>query len=106
MAICPMKIEYIYYDQLDSHYSDKPNDSTLWTLEHFVEEVEQVRKALNLTKDNFYLLGHSWGGILAAEYALKYQDNLKGLIISNMMMSAPAYGKYANEVLGPKLKPE
>lgn len=101
-----MKIEYIYYDQLDSHYSDKPNDSTLWTLEHFVEEVEQVRKALNLTKDNFYLLGHSWGGILAAEYALKYQDNLKGLIISNMMMSAPAYGKYANEVLGPKLKPE
>jgi proline iminopeptidase len=100
------EIEYIYYDQLDSYYSDKPNDSTLWTTERFVEEVEQVRKALNLTKDNFYLLGHSWGGILAMEYALKYQDNLKGLIISNMMMSAPEYGKYANEVLGPKLKPE
>ncbi|MEZ4837791.1 proline iminopeptidase-family hydrolase [Flavobacterium sp.] len=100
------EIEYIYYDQLDSYYSDKPNDSTLWTTERFVEEVEQVRKALNLTKDNFYLLGHSWGGILAMEYALKYQDNLKGLIISNMMMSAPEYGKYATEVLGPKLKPE
>ena len=99
-------IEYIYYDQLDSHYSDKPNDSTLWTTEHFVEEVEQVRKALNLNKDNFYLLGQSWGGILAMEYALKYQDNLKGLIISNMMASAPAYGKYAMEVLGPQLKPE
>jgi len=100
------EIEYIYYDQLDSYYSDKPNDSTLWTIEHFVEEVEQVRKALNLNKDNFYLLGQSWGGILAMEYALKYQDNLKGLIISNMMASIPAYEKYAAEVLGPQLPSE
>jgi proline iminopeptidase len=100
------EIEYIYYDQLDSYYSDKPNDSTLWTIEHFVEEVEQVRKVLNLTKDNFYLLGQSWGGILAMEYALKYQDNLKGLIISDMMASAPEYTKYANDVLGPQMKPE
>ena len=99
-------IEYIYYDQLDSYYSEKPNDSTLWTTEHFVEEVEQVRKALNLNKDNFYLLGQSWGGILAMEYALKYQDNLKGLIISNMMSSAPEYSKYAEEVLGPMMPPE
>jgi len=100
------EIEYIYYDQLDSYYSDKPNDSTLWTTEHFVEEVEQVRKALNLDKDNFYLLGQSWGGILAMEYALKYQDNLKGLIISNMMASIPEYEKYASEVLGPQLPPD
>ena len=97
------KIEYIYYDQLDSYYSDKPNDSTLWTTEHFVEEVEQVRKSLNLTKDNFYLLGQSWGGILAMEYALKYQDNLKGLIVSNMVASVPEYNKYAQDVLGPQL---
>jgi len=100
------EIEYIYYDQLDSYYSDKPNDSTLWTTEHYVEEVEQVRKALNLNKDNFYLLGQSWGGLLAMEYALKYQENLKGLIISNMMASAPEYTKYANEVLGPQMDPE
>lgn len=100
------EIEYIYYDQLGSYYSDKPNDSTLWTTEHYVEEVEQVRKALDLNKDNFYLLGQSWGGILAMEYALKYQENLKGLIISNMMASAPDYTKYANEVLGPQMNPE
>ena len=100
------EIEYIYYDQLESYYSDKPNDSTLWTTEHFVEEVEQVRKALNLNNDNFYLLGQSWGGILAMEYALKYQDNLKGLIISNMVASIPEYEKYAAEVLGPQLPPE
>jgi proline iminopeptidase len=100
------EIEYIYYDQLDSYYSDKPNDSTLWTIQHFVDEVEQVRKALKLDKDNFYLLGQSWGGILAMEYALKYQQNLKGLIISNMMASAPEYEKYAKEVLAPQLPPE
>jgi proline iminopeptidase len=96
--------ELIEYDQLDSYYSDQPNDSSLWTTEHFVEEVEQVRKALGLTKDNFYLLGHSWGGILAMEYAEKYQDNLKGLIISNMMASMPAYEKY-NGVLRAAMRP-
>ena len=92
-------IEFYYYDQLGSAYSDQPTDSSLWDLPRFVEEVEEVRQALGLNKDNFYLLGHSWGGILAAEYALKYQQHLKGLIISNMMMSASAYDKYANEVL-------
>lgn len=98
-------IEYIYYDQLGSYYSDQPNDNRLWTIDRFVEEVEQVRKALKLDNSNFYLLGQSWGGILAMEYALKYQKNLKGLIISNMMASAPAYNKYAEEVLGPQLDP-
>ena len=63
--------EMIEYDQLGSYYSDQPTDSSLWTIEHFVEEVEQVRKALNLNKDNFYLLGNSWGGILAMEYRSK-----------------------------------
>ncbi len=98
-------IEYIYYDQLGSYYSDQPNDNKLWTNERFVEEVEQVRKALKLDNTNFYLLGQSWGGILAMEYALKYQKNLKGLIISNMMASAPEYNKYAQDVLGPKMDP-
>jgi proline iminopeptidase len=68
-----------------------------------VEEVEQVRKALGLDNRNFYLLGHSWGGILAAEYALKYGQNLKGLVISNMMMSIPAYNRYADAVLMPAM---
>ncbi|MBA7563344.1 Proline iminopeptidase [subsurface metagenome] len=99
-------IEYYYYDQLGSYYSDQPKDDTLYEIDRFVEEVEQVRKALKLDKSNFYLYGHSWGGILAVEYALKYQDNLKGLIISNMMMSCPEYGKYAIEVLGPQIPSE
>ena len=56
------EIEYYYYDQLESYYSDQPNDSTLWTVERYVDEVEQVRRALGLNKDNFYLYGSSWGG--------------------------------------------
>lgn len=98
-------IEYIYYDQLGSYYSDQPSDSSLWTTERFVEEVEQVRIALGLDKDNFFLLGQSWGGILAMEYAFKYQNNLKGLIISNMMASIPEYNQYAKKVLGPAMDP-
>ena len=96
-------IEYYYYDQLGSHYSDQPKDSTLWQTARFVEEVEQVRIALGLDASNFYLMGQSWGGILAMEYALKYQENIKGLIISNMMASCPEYGAYAKEVLGPAM---
>jgi proline iminopeptidase len=99
-------IEYYYYDQLGSYYSDQPNDTSLWTTARFVEEVEDVRKALNLDSTNFFLLGSSWGGILAMEYALKYQQNLKGLIISNMMASAIDYGKYADEVLAKQMDPK
>lgn len=99
-------IEFIYYDQLGCGNSDNPNDTLYWDLSRYVEEVEQVRKALDLTKDNFYVLGHSWGGILAMEYALKYQNNMKALIISNMMSSCPEYGKYADEVLALQMKPE
>lgn len=98
-------IEFIYYDQLGSARSGQPTDEALWTTERFVEEVEQVRQALGLSKDNFYLLGHSWGGILATEYALKYQQHLKGLVISNMMMSIPAYNRYANDVLAKQIDP-
>jgi proline iminopeptidase len=99
-------VEFIYYDQLGSAYSDQPTDASLWTIDRFVDEVEQVRVALGLDKDNFYLLGHSWGGILAAEYALAHGDHLKGLIISNMMMSIPDYNKYADAVLARQMPPD
>jgi proline iminopeptidase len=99
-------IEFIYYDQLGCGNADNPNDTTMWDLARYVEEVEQVRKALKLDNTNFFLLGHSWGGILAMEYATKYQNNMKGLIISNMMASCPEYDQYANEVLSKQMKPE
>ena len=98
-------IEFIYYDQIGCGNSDNPNDESMWDLARYVEEVEQVRIALGLDENNFYLLGHSWGGILAMEYSLKYQKHMKGLIISNMMSSCPEYGKYADEVLAKQMNP-
>jgi proline iminopeptidase len=98
--------EFYEYDQLGSYYSDQPKDTTLWKIDRFVEEVEQVRKAIGADESNFYILGNSWGGILGMEYALKYQKNMKGLLVSNMVASAPEYGKYAAEVLAKQMKPE
>ncbi len=85
-------IEFYYYDQLGSFYSDQPDDKSLWTIERFREEVEQVRRALGL--ENFYLYGQSWGSMLGIEYALKYQKHLKGLVLSSMTASIPSYMAY------------
>jgi proline iminopeptidase len=98
-------IEYYYYDQLGSAFSDQPKEPSLWEIDRFVDEVEQVRQALKLGPDNFYLYGQSWGGMLGMEYALKHQDKLKGLIVSNMMSSIPAYNEYAKNVLMPAMDP-
>ncbi len=96
-------VEYYYYDQLGSGNSDAPDDPSLWSIERFVDEVEQVRIALGLGPENLFVLGHSWGGVLAIEYALRHQDQLKGLIISNMMSDGAAYNRYAEEVLMPQM---
>ena len=96
-------IEYYYYDQLGSGRSDQPDEPSLWDLDRFVDEVEQVRQALGLDRDNFVLYGQSWGGILAIEYALHHQEHLRGLVISNMMASVPAYNAYAEQVLMPEM---
>ena len=98
--------EFYEYDQLGAPYSDQPSDSSLWTIDRYVDEVEQVRKAIGADKNNFYVLGNSWGGILGMEYALKYQQNIKGLIIADMVASCPDYGKYADEVLAKQMDPK
>lgn len=98
-------VEYYYYDQLGSSYSDQPTDTSLWNTDRFVDEVEQVRVALGLDSTNFVVLGQSWGGILAIEYALAHGQHLKGMVISNMMSSIPAYNAYADSVLKPELDP-
>jgi proline iminopeptidase len=97
--------EFYEYDQLGSYYSDQPTDSSLWTIPRFVDEVDQVRQAIGGDSTNFYVLGNSWGGILAMEYALKHQANMKALLVANMMASAPEYGRYS-DVLAKQLKPE
>jgi proline iminopeptidase len=84
-------IEMYYYDQLGCNNSDQPDDPSLWTLARYTEEVEEVRRGLGL--EHFVLYGHSWGGILAMEYALHYQQHLRGLVISDMTAGTQAYLK-------------
>ncbi len=96
-------IEYYYYDQLGSFRSDQPGDATLWDLGRFVDEVDQVRQALELDRSNFVLLGQSWGGLLALEYAVHHQQQLKALVISNMMSSSRLYNAYAHDILIPAM---
>lgn len=100
------KYTLIYYDQLGSYYSDPVEDDSLLTLERYVDEVEQVRDGLGL--EYFVILGHSWGGMLAIEYALKYQKqgNLKGVVISNMTASNDSYEESIAEVRRRLLEPE
>ena len=82
-------IEMYYYDQLGCNNSDHPEDTSLWTLARYVEEVEEVRKGLQL--DHVVLYGHSYGGALAMEYALKYPQHLRGLVVSNMAASTSSF---------------
>jgi proline iminopeptidase len=95
--------QVVFYDQLGSYHSDQPDDPSLWEIPRFVDEVEQVRAALDLGPDRFVLYGQSWGGILALEYAFAHQDRLHGLVISNMMSSIPAYNAYAEQVFFPEM---
>lgn len=96
----PAGVRYWYYDQLGCGFSEAPDNAALWTLDRYRDEVEQVRKALGL--ERFILFGHSWGGLLGMEYALRYPQHLRGLVISNMTASVAEYVKYA-EVLVSRL---
>jgi len=82
------------YDQLGSFYSDQPDytqpeNRKYLTIDYYLSELEEVRKKLGL--DQFYLLGHSWGGLLAQEYALHYPEHLKGLVIMSMIDNLDEY---------------
>lgn len=80
----------IFYDQLGCGHSDLPNDRTLWTVERYVEELGQVRRALQLNR--VHLLGHSWGSMLAFEYYLtRKQSGVASLVSSGSFHSAPRW---------------
>ncbi|MBT1142634.1 proline iminopeptidase-family hydrolase [Lactiplantibacillus argentoratensis] len=89
------------YDQLGSFYSDQPDFSRpenqqFLSLDYYLSELEEVRQQLGL--EDFYLLGHSWGGLLAQEYALKYGQHLKGLIIMSMIDNIAEYTPHVNKL--------
>src|SRR5580693_4870208 len=75
----------IFIDERGSGRSQKLDDPSGYTVENMVEDVEAVRQGLVLGKIS--LLGHSYGGVLAQAYALKYQNNLSHLILCSTFAS-------------------
>jgi proline iminopeptidase len=87
-----------YYDQLGCGNSDRPEDDSLWTVARYAEEVEEVRAGLGLT--DFVLYGHSFGGMLAIEYALAHPKHLKAVVVSNMTASIASYVTHVHRLRG------
>src|SRR5690606_18398895 len=81
----------IFYDQLGCGKSDRPTNTSLWNMDRFVEELHQLKEALQL-KD-FHILGHSWGTTLAAAYYLTYPEGVKRIIFSSPCLSAPIWAR-------------
>jgi proline-specific peptidase len=79
----------VFYDQIGCGKSDHPDDGALWTMTTFVDEVAAVRDALGL--ERVHLLGHSWGGWLALEYALGRPSGLASLVLASTCASLPAF---------------
>ncbi len=77
----------VAFDQLGTGASDRPDDASLWTIGRYVAETETVRRELGLGK--VHLLGHSWGGWLAIDYALTHPENLASLILADTVADIP-----------------
>lgn len=75
----------IFYDQLGCGRSDRPDDPAMWTIGLFVDELDTVRHALHL--ENMHLMGHSWGGAVVMEYALRQPPGLASLILASTFAS-------------------
>lgn len=76
----------VLYDQLGCGDSDRPQDPSLWRADRFVDELETLRAHLGL--DGFDLYGHSWGGMLATDYALAHQERLRSVVLASTIADA------------------
>jgi pimeloyl-ACP methyl ester carboxylesterase len=81
----------VFYDQLGSGESDRPDDPSLWRVETFVEQLQSVREVLGL--QHLHLFGSSWGGMLALEYALTRPAGLASLVLNSTPTSAPRWAE-------------
>ena len=87
----------ILYDQLDSGRSDRPNLRSNWTVERFTDELEAIRAALAIPR--WYVLGHSWGGTIALEYAARRPPALAGVVLASPLISTRSWIADANALI-------
>jgi proline-specific peptidase len=86
----------VFYDQLGSGESSRPDDPSLWTVETFVEQLRSVRDELGLERT--HLFGSSWGGMLALEYLLTRPAGVESLILNSTPTSAPRWAVEAERL--------
>jgi proline iminopeptidase len=98
------KIKLIFYDQRGCGQSTKELDSTTVSLDLFIEDIEALRKEFNIEKLN--LLAHSWGGLLAMKYAIKYPENLSKLVLSSSVGASTEIDAMASEAMAQKFTEE
>jgi L-proline amide hydrolase len=96
----------VHYDQLgggrSTHLPDRGGD--FWTVDLFLEELENLLVTLGIN-DRYFLLGQSWGGMLAAEHGIRQPAGLKALVISNSPASMDLWASEA-KILRGELPPE
>lgn len=85
-----------FYDQLGSGLSERPDDQNLWHIERFVEELQTIRKTLNL--EEIILWGSSWGTMLGVDYLLKYGEGIKATILCSPCLSAKKWKEDADKL--------
>ncbi|MBI3788763.1 MAG: alpha/beta fold hydrolase [Ignavibacteriales bacterium] len=93
MAELAKHYKLIFYDQRASGKSRGKVDSTTMAFGNFIEDLEGIRKAFGLGKMN--LMAHSWGGLIAMKYAIKYPNRLQSLILVNSVSASSAYRQAA-----------
>lgn len=89
--------QVVRYDQLGSGNSDIVTDTAMFTIEHFVKELELLRAHLGLFE--WHLLGHCWGTIIAIEYYRAYPDRVSSLVIGSPCFDVPAWEKSTKQLL-------
>ncbi len=87
----------VLYDQLGAGNSDHIQNPSMWTVELFVEELGVIRRALGL--ERVHILGHSWGGQLAMEYALTQPAGLASLVLADTLASASQWAEAAKHLI-------
>jgi proline-specific peptidase len=95
-AIASKGRRVVFYDQLGSGRSDHPNDPSIWTMQLYLEELDVVRNVLGL--DRIHLLGQSWGGQLATEYALTKPNGLESLILADSLVDSVQWMSETNRL--------
>jgi proline iminopeptidase len=97
MASLGQERPVIFLDQLGCGRSETVIDTSMMTVDHFVEQLEEFRKGLGL--EEFYLYGHSWGTMLGVDYYFKYPEAVKAMILASPALSVNRWTDDANRLI-------